>query len=173
MTELEARRHLRLPEDEAIDPQQVKQAYRAAAKLHHPDVGSDPDPQAFAVVAEAADLLKDGKPAPAAAGWGSDTLRMDIPPSSTFRAKYSRETTDVAEVLRTSIEDLFGDLMTESSPPKAGEVTVTSWRYDRMGRGWLVIEGLPGGVTVEVDLHRTDVRITDLSGLPIPHTFKE
>lgn len=140
LSERDARRQLRLDETAAISAADVKRAYRAAAKLHHPDAGDDPNPTEFAKAADAAKLLAAGRPA--------------------VRGPRQDEWVDLADALRQSFDE-FAASMKRSG---IGHVTVArDW-----ARNELRISSVPTGATVIVEpANSASVRIVDEYGQPI------
>lgn len=121
MNELEARRQLRLSETDELSPAEVKRAYRAAAKLHHPDVGEQPDPEQFRLAAEAAQILAAGDRARPSAFDRIDTAidggrHRFTTNRSSRRVPYSSDMDDVIDAMRTSIDDIFGGVKQQEQP---------------------------------------------------------
>lgn len=168
MNESDARRHLRLSPTDEISSQDVKRAYRAAAKLHHPDVGEQPDAAQFRLAAEAAKLLKDGDRERTV----DALLRTDAAAFGTRRRRPapSADMSDVIDAMRTSIEDIFGPDFTSSRTPGPAEPLTVEHEFDG-DVDHTFMRNLPAGATVEIIGLVKGYKITDADGNALPFKF--
>lgn len=159
---LEAREILRLDPVAEVSPLDVKKAYRAAAKLHHPDTGSEPDPAEFARCTEAARLLAEGDRNRSVA----EVIRPTVRRSAVHTA--------VADVLRTSIDDLLAgldDLSARTEAARHNGVVRAAGFADDAGRRTLRLT-MPNGTVVEIIGSVKSFTVTDRDGTPYPITLE-
>lgn len=145
MTKQEARRQLRLPAAGPLTAAEIKRAYRAAARLHHPDGGAEPDAAEFRRATEAARLLAESD---------SDTIDVN-----------SATAADVADAVRTAFDELRENLR-QYRPTPLLVSTDTEIRLCDVPPGATVVIGTNSvGDAVEL-------RVVDAAGQPIPVRYE-
>lgn len=164
MNETEAREYLRLSPTDELSPADVKRAYRAAAKLHHPDVGEQPDVEQFRLATEAAQLLAaGGRARPSSFDRIHTAMTGDAAPRTnraSRRVPYNANMDDVIDAMRTSVDEIFGNMQAERE-----RRTVTVSHVNLRDEIWLT--DLPEGAVVVIEGRTTAFRVETADGQPM------
>lgn len=153
LTVSEARRQLRLSESEPVSPSDVKRAFRAAAKLHHPDVGEQPDADAFRLAVAAAAVLADGDDGRTSLDELLDRLERA---SAVGRPA---NTADVADAMRQSLDEIVRQFAERHRPTQLEDVPIPTTVIRSRRHNEVRVTNVPDGAVIVVEDRDAVVRV--------------